>query len=372
MKKLTVLSLFDGISTGYYSLKEAGFEIENYYSSEVDKQPMQISKYHYSDITQLGDVTKWKEWDIDWSEIDLLIGGSPCMGFSYAGKGLNFNDPRSALFFEYVNILNHIKKFNPNVKFLLENVKMRKEWEQVITDLLGVEPVLINSALVSAQNRQRLYWANWEISQPEDKHIYWGDVREHGVNKYYYTEKALQWLARHSQRKNKTLDIWQDNEKAQMCEASDCKNYSSQRFFGVCDLPSDEQCVAAMRGRYLRDGKRYDDPSGLKGKTQQYIEFRYDKKSNALTTVQKDGIVVPFTLPNRIPSDMFFFRYKTPLECERLQTLPDNFTKYGINSKGKIIEIPKTARYKALGNGWTATVITHIFECLKGKLSHEQ
>ena len=226
----------------------------------------------------------------------------------------------------------------------------------------------INSSLLSAQNRQRLYWANWKITQPEDKHITWGDIREHGVNEYYYTEKALQWLARHSQRKNKTLDIWQDDEKAQMCEASDCKNYSSQRFFGICDLPTDKECIAAMRGRYLVNGKRWDDPAGLKGKTQQYIEFRYDGKSNALTTVQKDGIVVPFTLPNRIPVDMFFFRYKTPIESERLQTLQDNFTKYGINEKGEIIEIPKTTRYKVLGNGWTADVITHIFNCLKREL----
>lgn len=288
-----------------------------------------------------------------------------CQGFSYSGKRLNFDDPRSALFFTFVEILNHIRKYNPDVKFLLENVKMKPEWEKTITSYMGVEPALINSSLVSAQNRNRLYWANWEISQPEDRNITWGDIREHGVNEYYYTEKALQWLARHSQRKNKTLDVWQDDEKAQMCEASDCKNYSSQRFFGICDLPTDQECVAAMRGRYLVNGKRWDDPAGLKGKTQQYIEFRYDKKSNALTTVQKDGIVVPFTLPNRIPVDEFFFRYKTPIECERLQTMPDNFTKFGINEKGTVVEIPKTARYRALGNGWTAEVITHIFKCLK-------
>ena len=366
--KINVISLFDGISTGYYSLEQAGFEVEKYYASEIEKQSIQISKYHYPNIIQLGDVKNWENWNIDWSKIDLIIGGSPCQGFSYSGKRLNFNDPRSALFFTFVDILNHIKKFNPNVKFLLENVKMKKEWEAVITSFLGVSPTLINSSLVSAQNRQRLYWANWKITQPEDKHITWGDIREHGVNEYYYTEKALQWLARHSQRKNKTLDIWQDDEKAQMCEASDCKNYSSQRFFGICDLPTDKECIAAMRGRYLVNGKRWDDPAGLKGKTQQYIEFRYDGKSNALTTVQKDGIVVPFTLPNRIPVDMFFFRYKTPIESERLQTIPDNWTKYGIDEKGKVIEIPKTARYRALGNGWTADVITHIFNCLKEEL----
>lgn len=323
MKKINVLSLFDGISTGYYSLLQAGFEIENYYASEIEESSIQISRYHYPDIIQLGDVTKWENWNIDWSKIDLIIGGFCCQSFSYSGKRLNFNDPRGQLFFTFVDILNHAKKFNPNIRFLAENVKMKKEWEEKISSYFGVEAVLINSSLLSAQNRNRLYWANWKIIQPEDKHITWGDIREHGVNEFYYTEKALQWLAKHSQRKHKTLDVWQDDEKAQMCEASDYKNYSSQRFFGVCDLPTDKECIAAMRGRYLVNGKRWDDPAGLKGKTQQYIEFRYDGKSNALTTVQKDGIVVPFTLPNRIPSDMFFFRYKTPLESERLQTLPE-------------------------------------------------
>lgn len=369
MKKINILSLFDGICTCMYSLLQAGFEVNTYYASEIDESAIQIAKYNYPDVIQLGDIKAWETWDIDWGNINILAGGSPCTGFSMAGKRLNFNDPRSALFFTFVDILNHIKKFNPNVKFLLENVKMKKEWEDVISSYLNVDPVFINSSLLSAQNRQRLYWANWKITQPEDKHITWGDIREHGVNEYYYTEKALQWLAKHSQEKHKTLDVWQDDEKAQMCEASDYKNYSSQRFFGICDLPTDKECIAAMRGRYLVNGKRWDDPAGLKGKTQQYIEFRYDGKSNALTTVQKDGIVVPFTLPNRIPVDEFFFRYKTPIESERLQTLPDNFTKFGINSKGKVVEISKTARYKALGNGWTAAVITHIFNCLKEELN---
>ena len=306
-----------------YSLLQAGFEVDNYYASEIEESSIQITRYNYPNVVQLGNVYDWRTWDIDWSSIDLLTGGFNCQPYSMAGKRLNFQDPRAKTFFSFIEILNHIKKVNPNIRFLAENVKMKKEWEEQISEQFGVEPVFINSSLLSAQNRQRLYWANWEITQPEDKHITWGDIREHGVNEYYYTEKALQWLAKHSQKKHKTLDVWQDDEKAQMCEASDCKNYSSQRFFGICDLPTDEECIAAMRGRYLVNGKRWDDPAGLKGKTQQYIEFRYDGKSNALTTVQKDGIVVPFTLPNRIPVDEFFFRYKTPIESERLQTLPE-------------------------------------------------
>ena len=278
-----------------------------------------------------------------------------CQGFSFAGKQLAFDDPRSKLFFVYVDILNHIRSANPDVKFMLENVKMKKEYLDVISEHLGVQPVFINSALVSAQNRQRYYWANWAFGQPEDKGITWGDVREHGVNEYYYTEKGLQWLGRNSQRKNKTLDVWGDDEKSQMIEASHYKNYSSQRFFGVCDLPSDSQRVAAMRGRYLVDGKRNDSMQSEKGNTAQFVEFRHDGKSNALSTVTKDNIIVPFTLPNRIPVDMFFFRYVTPLECERLQTVPDNYTNH----------VSNTQRYKMLGNGWTVDVIAHIFNSIE-------
>jgi len=354
---MNVLSLFDGISAGQVALERAGIEVTNYYAAEIDKYAIKITMANYPGTIQLGDVTKWREWGIDWASIDLLIGGSPCQGFSFAGKQLAFDDPRSKLFFVYVDILNHIRSLNPGVKFLLENVKMKKEHLAVITEQLGVEPCLINSALLSAQNRQRYYWANWEFGLPEDRGITWGDVREHGVNEYYYTEKGLQWLARQSQLKRKTLDVWGDKEKAQMVEASHYKNYSSQRFFGVCDVPSDKEAIASMRGRRIdpktlsRDDKNHDiEP-------EQYIEFRYDGKSNCLSTVGKDNVIVPFTLPHRIPLDMFFFRYITPIECERLQTFPDNFTAH----------VSNTQRYKALGNSWTVDVIAHILKDFGGK-----
>lgn len=174
---MNVLSLFDGISCGRVALERVGVKVDKYYASEIDKYAKQISNKNYPDIMQLGDVNNWQNWDIDWSSIDLLIGGSPCQGFSNAGKGLNFNDPRSALFFVYVDILNHIKIYNPNVMFLLENVKMKKEWVKIISKYLGVEPVEINSSLVSAQNRPRFYWTNIaKISQPEDKSVYLKDI----------------------------------------------------------------------------------------------------------------------------------------------------------------------------------------------------
>ncbi|RZG78369.1 hypothetical protein EXE10_18285 [Acinetobacter sp. WCHAc060033] len=176
--KANVLSLFDGISAGRLALERAGIEVGTYYRSEIDKFANKVAMHYYQDDVQLGDVTKWREWDIDWASIDMLIGGSPCQGFSFAGKQLAFDDPRSALFFVYVDILNHIKSFNPNVKFMLENVKMKKEFVEVINEYLGVEPIVINSALLSAQNRVRLYWCNWDLKQPKDKGILLRDVVE--------------------------------------------------------------------------------------------------------------------------------------------------------------------------------------------------
>lgn len=226
-------------------------------------------------------------------------------------------------------------------------------------EVVDFSPCLINSALLSAQNRQRYYWANWDFDTPEDKGITWGDIREHGVNEFYYTEKATQWMARHSQRKSKTLSVWGDNEKAQMVEASHYKNYSSQRFFGVCDLPKDEQAIASMRGRRINPETLSRDDYNKEIKQKQYIEFKYDGKSNCLSTVGKDNVVVPFTLPNRIPLDLFFFRYITPTECERLQTVPDGY----VQNKG----VSNSQCYKMLGNGWTVDVITHIFKHLESE-----
>ena len=157
---MKVLSLFDGISCGMVALERVGIKVDAYYASEIDENAIAISQKNYPNIIRLGDVTRWQDWNIPWEKIDLLIGGSPCQGFSFAGKQLNFDDPRSKLFFEFVDILNHIKSKNPNVKFLLENVKMKNEYEQVITEHLGVKPEHINSLKFVPQNRPRVYWTN--------------------------------------------------------------------------------------------------------------------------------------------------------------------------------------------------------------------
>lgn len=157
---LNVLSLFDGISCGKVALERAGISVDKYYASEIDAPALAVSKARHSDIIQLGDVKNWRNWGLDLGSIDLLIGGSPCQGFSVAGKQLNFSDERSKLFFEYLGILNAIKAKNPNILFLFENVKMKDEYKNAISNCIGADPIEIDSALLSAQRRKRLYWTN--------------------------------------------------------------------------------------------------------------------------------------------------------------------------------------------------------------------
>ena len=199
-----VLSLFDGMSCGQLALRKAGIEYDNYFACEIDKYAIQVTQNNFPDTKQLGDVRNVKAADLP--KIDLIIGGSPCQGFSFAGKGLNFNDPRSALFFEFVRL---IKECNPKY-FMLENVKMKKEHELVISQYMKVAPIEINSALVSAQNRVRLYWTNinqkpyglfddmiTDIPQPKDKGILLKyilqDESEVG-KKFWLTEKMIKYV----------------------------------------------------------------------------------------------------------------------------------------------------------------------------------
>ena len=168
-----VLSLFDGMSCGQIALNRAGISYGKYYASEIDKHAIKVTQHNYPNTIQLGSVTDIKCTDLP--KIDLLIGGSPCQGFSFAGKGLNFDDPRSKLFFEFVRLLEETK---PKY-FLLENVKMKQEFQDIISKQLGVKPILINSSLVSAQNRERLYWTNIPIQGlPNDKGLFLKDVIE--------------------------------------------------------------------------------------------------------------------------------------------------------------------------------------------------
>ena len=233
MEKINVLSLFDGISCGHIALDKAGMPINKYYASEIDKYAIKVTNKNYPETINLGDVTT-VSGELFTEKIDLLIGGSPCQGFSQAGKMKNFDDPRSKLFWEYVRILQEVK---PKY-FLLENVVMKQEWQDIISEALGVKPIMIDSSLTSAATRKRLYWTNIPgVGQPEDLGITFGDIRERDVQEgsIYYTDKGLDWIRRHEKRTGKTLRIIGDSDKMQMLEASMYKKYSSQRFFGIED-----------------------------------------------------------------------------------------------------------------------------------------
>jgi site-specific DNA-cytosine methylase len=177
-----VLSLCDGISGGYTALKRANKPINKYYASEIDKHAIKISQATYPDIIQLGDMKNWRNWIIDWSNIDLLFAGFPCQAWSVAGKQKGDNDPRGELVHVVIEIWEHIKKHNPDVKVLFENVKMKKEFKDYIDNLFGIKGVLLNSALVSAQNRERYYWCSWAFPQPEDRGIMLKDVVHENVD----------------------------------------------------------------------------------------------------------------------------------------------------------------------------------------------
>lgn len=271
MKAINVLSLFDGMSCGRVALERAGIVIKNYFASEIDKYAIQISRKNYPDIIHLGDVNNWTNWNLP--KIDLIIGGSPCQGFSIAGKQLNFDDPRSELFFKFIDILRY---YDPKW-FLLENVKMKKEYENVITEYMFVTPIEINSALVSAQNRKRLYWTNIpNVRCPEDRKIFLRDILEDNADIKYCVDKS------------KTVR-------------------TSGRGSGINDKHNWDTIRVGIIGKGGQ-GQRIYSPEG---------------KSVALSALgggqgAKTGL---YDINYQI-------RKLTPVECERLQTLPDNYTKY--------------------------------------------
>ena len=405
---LKVLSLFDGMSCGQLALQRLGIEVDTYYASEIDKYAIQVTQANFPETIQVGDVCELKAED--YQDVDLILAGSPCQGFSFAGKQLAFDDPRSALFFEFVRLLKEIK---PKY-FLLENVKMKQQFQDVITeqvsacypdfeggDLLGgqIKPILINSALLSAQNRQRLYWTNIpNIEQPKDKGIVLRDILEDTDSWEEDTPQYLKNNFHGEPRGNQVRHI--DESKAKTLTASMYKGQIQTW------IKKDKVVSGAWRARSVKDGKRV---AWKETKPKQMLELRKDFKSNSIGSVQKDSVVVKdvieeeriivdkekrqlliaeatkkgytviedgdcfdINFPNSktrrgrnmkykcnalTTASQNFMRFEnlswrklTPLECERLQTVPDNYTNH----------VSNTQRYKMLGNGWTVEVIAHI------------
>lgn len=483
---MNVLSLFDGMSCAQIALKELGIIPVKYYASEIDKYAIAQTQLNFPNTVQLGSVTEWKDWDIDFSSIDLLCAGSPCQGFSFAGKQLAFDDPRSKLFFVFIDILNHIKELNPEVKFLLENVDMKKEHRRVINEMTGVFGQNVNSNLVSAQNRSRWYWHNiktkldglfdevqCDIPQPKDQDILLRDILESEVDEKYYISRAVinrmnrkeysqpqinpektgslntknnsgsmsldsgttfisidgksptqrsvtgrSLSKKHNYQIIELTGILNDNGNIRETEKSNCVDANYWKGMDNHAQRSMVHCVS-MVGRKLDENGVRKDYSDIKA--EQRLEPRFDGKTNCLTSVQKDNLVMiqrehgfnkggevamdgktpPMTKSsweqnnlvilgrlsggkwdnthdqnkrvygqdgkmqtlqtmgggNQHPKTMQQDRIRrlTPLECARLQTIPDWYDWSGMSD---------TQRYRCLGNGWTINIIAHIFSFL--------
>eukprot|EP01047_Picozoa_sp_COSAG01_P022978 COSAG01_NODE_1383_length_10520_cov_83.640342_11_plen_451_part_00 len=442
---LKILSLFDGMSCGQLALQRLGIEVDTYYASEIDKYAMQVTQANFPNTIHIGDVCNLKAED--YQDIDLILAGSPCQGFSFAGKQLAFDDPRSALFFEFIRLLKEIK---PKY-FLLENVKMKQQFQDVITeqvsacypdfeggDLFGsqIKPILINSALLSAQNRQRLYWTNIpNIEQPEDKGIVLRDILEdtdsweedtpqylknnfHGeprgnqvrhideskaktLTASMYKGQIQTWIKKDKETKPKQVGKIKDGGQGNRIYSQDGKSSSLSAQSGgtagvgntlVETKPKQVGIAADIKGHdilkrvYSPDGKSPTLNTMGGGNREPKVAVQeerivVDKEKRQLLiaeatkkgyTVIEDGDCFDINFPNSktrrgrnmkykcnalTTASQNFMRFEnlswrklTPLECERLQTVPDNYTNH----------VSNTQRYKMLGNGWTVEVIAHI------------
>ncbi len=313
---MNILSLFDGISCGQIALNRCGIKYDNYFASEIDKHAIKVTQHNYPNTIQLGDITKWKEWNLP--KIDLILAGSPCQGFSFAGKQLNFNDSRSGLFFEFVNILHFYKP----EWFLLENVKMKKEYEIIINDQLnGISPILINSNCFCPQFRERLYWSNFEISKEykyNDSYLSSVLINDVGLKYYLYNSYKVNTIKTNEPRLNILYNNYRYNHRKMWYKpvlvsevVNDTPNKRSRQTDRLYSIHSKCPTLLANRSCDLKIDNGSDD---------------YKK-----------------------------WRTLTPIECERLQTVPENYTSC----------ISDNQRYKCLGNGWTVDVICHILKGIK-------
>lgn len=347
MKKINVLSLFDGMSCGQQALDRLGIQVENYFASEIDKYAIQITQKNYPNTIQIGSVIDVKADSLP--KIDLLMGGSPCQNLSFAGtmkglstkenieiytlehylelkeKGFEF-EGQSYLFWEYMRLL---KETQPKY-FLLENVVMSKKWKDIFSAAIGCQPIMINSSLVSAQTRKRLYWTNIpNISQPMDKGLYLRDILEESVDERYYLSDMV-------------------TERFKMVDSQSYVGSTAPDFrtIGQRDLVYGEDnkmgCLVATDYKQPKQVIQLNQSTESQGRQpfQQNRVYDLDGISPALCANKSDLNI------NTKPK----IRKLTPIECERLQTVRDGYTE-GVSD---------TQRYRMLGNGWTIDVIAHI------------
>jgi DNA-cytosine methyltransferase len=350
---MNVVSLFNGMNTGRQALENVGIKVDKYYSSEIKPYAIELTQHHFPDTIQVGDVTKWREWNIDWSSIDLVLSGSPCQDLSAAGKRAGITGKKSSLFFVFVDILNHIRELNPKVLFLQENVgSARKEDVGIMSRALGVYPVRINSSLVTAQLRDRYYWSNirtredgmfgdiiTDIPQPQDRGIMFGDIitggrveRDKALALLEQTEKSFGHKDRFSEKAQKYLKerekfgvslIYIDNEELRV-KTNTIKGY---------DVVTENDCIDLSFPTSTTRRARV-----TKGKSPCLME------SNNNLYSYKDGMV----------------RTVNQVEMERLQGFPDGYTSMLSTRKAGSL----------LGDGWTLPVIEHIFKFIKNESSN--
>ena len=336
---MNVVSLFNGMNTGRQALENVGIKVNKYYSSEIKPYAIELTQHHFPDTIQVGDVTKWNEWEIDWSSIDLILSGSPCQDLSAAGKRAGINGKKSSLFFVFVEILEHVKSLNPNVLFLQENVGSASKLDVgIMSRALGVYPVRINSSLLTAQLRDRYYWSNirtketmfdvvTDIPQPKDKEIMFKDIITSGfVDKIKcncLTTGTGGVLSQESMKhRNETTGmitlIYEENNELRV------KTNTKQGY----DVVTENDCIdlsfptSTTRRAIVTKGK---SPCLMESNNNLYS--------------YKDGMV----------------RTVNQVEMERLQGFPDGYT--SMLSKAKAGSL--------LGDGWTLPVIEHIFKFIK-------
>jgi site-specific DNA-cytosine methylase len=323
---MNILSLCDGDSCLQVALLKSNKKVDKYFACEIDQYGVGVSRLNFPSTIHLGDVKNPKIPFFMLPPIDLIVSGFPCQDLSFAkGNGKGLDGERSGLFYKVFEALETVRKLNPDVKFLFENVKMKKEWENIITEKLGVSPIRINSASFSAQNRQRLYWTNLEVDQneiPKDSGIFLKDILESGKTdrdkshcldaNYFKGGNLKSYFDKHRRQ-----IVFESNSKCKQIGEADLKGYRAIK--AVYSDQGKSPCLTTMGGGH-REPKVYIPPMS--------------------------------------------YRKLSPLECERLQTMPDNYTKCGQKENGDIFEISNTQRYKMLGNSFTCNVIAFLLKNL--------
>jgi DNA-cytosine methyltransferase len=382
-----LLSLFDGKSSGYTACELAGIPVDNYYSAEIDKYAIQVSNAIHPTQTRLGSVTEWREWNIDWASIDLILGGFPCQAWSMAGKQLGDKDERGILFWTMLDIMKHVRHYNQKAHFLIENVKMKKEFEEYIThhmtNAVGeVYKTLINSALVSAQNRKRYYWTSFTVSQPEDKGVVLADILEDMEPKvgrmvgrkinpetgkrddYNPNLKTEQRVEPRPDDKSGCLTTVQKDNVVIMQRARGNNPGGARAIDGKSPTLSANSWQHNNHLAFSVNGN--DRVKAISENEHGYRPHKNDASKSGISELGrilklgggKTDILTTSHAPKlAVSSDIRDLKYRklTPRECFRLQTVPEHYI-----DKILACGVSNSQLYKIAGNGWTDEVIAHI------------